>query len=342
MSSSAIACKKRRTTSPGDVGRAEDPEPFAACSTGIDIVTSLATRTGVLVGQRRPADIQALPVHAARGSKGPEVMKPNQVRAIGVAVAIAAVVGTAVGVTASVAATSSKASAGLALCVGKHRVVTYPAHGRCPARATQVTAASQSEVASLRKQVTRLTKRVTALEATLQGVTRTHPHGMPVLTIAGENVQIVNGTGDETSVNGLGNLILGYNDNPDALERTGSHNVIVGDDNGYTSYGGIVAGYGNLISGIYASASGGFGNSATGDYSSVSGGIDNTAGGKYATVIGGDNNTATGVEASVTGGVLNSAIGSGSSIVGGYDGTVSTNDCASIPANPNTSSQCSQ
>ena len=49
--------------------------------------------------------------------------------------------------------------------------------------------------------------------------------------------------------------------------------LIVGDDNGYSSVGGIVAGYGNLISGLYASASGGFGNTASGSFSSVSGGF---------------------------------------------------------------------
>jgi hypothetical protein len=153
-------------------------------------------------------------------------------------------------------------------------------------------------------------------------------------------VQITNGSGDETTINGLGNLILGYNDNPDGLDRSGSHNLVVGDDNGWSNYGGIVAGYGNLISGIYGSTSGGFGNTASGDYSSVSGGTGNTAGGPYTTVIGGDSNTATGREASITGGVLNSATGTGASILGGYNGTITTDNCTSIPANANTSSQC--
>ncbi|MBV9486724.1 MAG: hypothetical protein JO246_11780 [Frankiaceae bacterium] len=269
-------------------------------------------------------------------------MKPNRTgRVIGLGVASAAVLGAAVAITASVAAASSKASAGVTLCAGKHSTVTYAHRGSCPKHTKRLTVADAPRVAKLQHQVKSLTKRVKTLESTLTGVSRTQHHGMPLLTISGENVQVVNGTGDETVVNGLGNLILGYNNNPDALDRTGSHNLVVGDDNGYSSYGGIVAGYGNLISGIYASASGGFGNSASGEYASVSGGTDNEASGRWSTVIGGDNNIASGIEASITGGVLNTAAGSGASILGGYNGTVATDNCASIPSNPNTSSQCS-
>jgi hypothetical protein len=268
-------------------------------------------------------------------------MKPIQAgRVIGFGIGAAAVLGATIAITASVATASGKGGSGVTLCAGKHGVVTYSKGRSCPNHTKRIAVGSAAQVSKLHKRVASLSKRVNALEGTLTGVTRTHAHGAPLLTISGENVQIVNGSGDETAVNGLGNLILGYNNNPDGLERTGSHNLVVGDDNGYTSYGGLVAGYGNLITGIYASASGGFGNSATGDYSSVSGGTDNTAGGKWSTVIGGDNNLATGVEASITGGVLNSATGSGASILGGYNGTVSSNNCSSIPANPNTSSQC--
>jgi len=243
--------------------------------------------------------------------------------------------------TASTHSPTAAAVTGTTLCASKSGVVKYQKNGKCPKHHKTLQVGSQGEVKKLQSQVASLSSQVASLKATLNGVTRAKQHGVETLTISGENVQIVNGSGDETASNGLGNLILGYNDNPDALDRTGSHNLVVGDDNGYTSYGGIVAGYGNLISGIYASASGGFGNSATGDYSSVSGGTDNNASGEWATVIGGDNNSASGVESSVTGGVLNTASGIGSSILGGYDGTVATNNCTSIPTNPNTSAQCS-
>jgi hypothetical protein len=50
----------------------------------------------------------------------------------------------------------------------------------------------------------------------------------------GCNVVIRNGTGDTGSVqNGLGNLVIGYNnDDPKTgvAQRTGSHNLIIGDD----------------------------------------------------------------------------------------------------------------
>jgi hypothetical protein len=252
----------------------------------------------------------------------------------------AAGVGIALAITATFATASPKAASGVTLCAGNGGAVTYAKGGHCGKHTKPLIVGGQSEIKKLQSQVGSLSKQVATLRSTLHGVTRAKRHGITTLTIAGENVQIVNGTGHETTVNGLGNLILGYDDNPDALERTGSHNLVIGNDNGYTSYGGMVAGYGNLISGIYASASGGFGNSATGDYSSVSGGTDNHAGGTWATVIGGDNNTASGTESSITGGILNTASGSGTSILGGYDGTVSTDDCASFPTNTHLSAEC--
>ena len=60
----------------------------------------------------------------------------------------------------------------------------------------------------------------------------------------------------------------------DANDRTGSHHLIVGSEHSYSSYGGLVAGWGNTISGTYSSVSGGWKNSASGPLSSVSGGQD--------------------------------------------------------------------
>ncbi|MCP3919120.1 MAG: hypothetical protein GY711_26555 [bacterium] len=69
------------------------------------------------------------------------------------------------------------------------------------------------------------------------------------LRISNVNVQIVNGVGatngvpdlpNQTVTNGLGNLIVGYNElgNPDGDERTGSHNLIVGARHTCTGFGG--------------------------------------------------------------------------------------------------------
>ena len=59
------------------------------------------------------------------------------------------------------------------------------------------------------------------------------------------NVQIVNGFGDTDTTNGLGNRIVGYNENnnPFFVEtRTWFHNVVTGQRNSYTSYVGLFQG----------------------------------------------------------------------------------------------------
>ena len=124
------------------------------------------------------------------------------------------------------------------------------------------------------------------------------------IRVSGVNVQIVNGTGSTQTADGSGNLVVGYNglrglgmDN-----RSGSHNFVVGDENNYTRFGGVVAGRGNSISG---------------DFSSVAGGEFNVASGRAATVAGGRSNTALGNNSAVSGGSLNLAG------FDAHDGTVS-------------------
>jgi len=132
----------------------------------------------------------------------------------------------------------------------------------------------------------------------------------------GCNVNIQNGTGVTNVTNGLGNLVVGYNlSNGDT--RSGSHNVVVGDDHTYTQYGGIVAGFDNAISGIGASVTAGQGNIASGTYASVAGGYNSQATGFCASVTGGGTNTAAGDTSSVSGGLNNVASGIDSSISGG-------------------------
>ena len=55
--------------------------------------------------------------------------------------------------------------------------------------------------------------------------------------------------------NGLGNLIIGYNElgNPFGDDRTGSHNVVFGQDNSYESFGGLVGSLNNTIAAPFAS-----------------------------------------------------------------------------------------
>jgi hypothetical protein len=135
----------------------------------------------------------------------------------------------------------------------------------------------------------------------------------------GVNVQVVDGSGaTDGVVNGLGNLIVGYNETRGTGDdRTGSHNLVVGKENNYSSYGGIVGGRGNTISAVYASVSGGRNNAAIGSYASVSGGDFNNASGLRSSVSGGALNTASGADSSVSGGAGNTASGLRSSVSGG-------------------------
>lgn len=141
--------------------------------------------------------------------------------------------------------------------------------------------------------------------------------GKPTIQFSGVNVQIVNGEGRTASINGDGNLVIGYDENPGKHEQTGSHNLILGEEQTFTSVAGLLAGIDNTISGPFASVSGGSFDRAEGFDSSVSGGRENTASREEASVSGGTRNTASGSYSSVSGGYGNAASGSYSSIAGG-------------------------
>ena len=148
------------------------------------------------------------------------------------------------------------------------------------------------------------------------------------VVITGANLRIVNGLGSTETTNGTGNLIVGYNEqrgpNPlGADNRTGSHNVVVGTRHNFSSFGGLVVGFTNEISGPFASVSGGADNIASGDNSSVCGGLENTASGAVSSVSGGFLNTASGIDSSVSGGFSNTASGGSASVCGGFLNTAS-------------------
>jgi len=147
------------------------------------------------------------------------------------------------------------------------------------------------------------------------------------LRISGINVQIVNGMGSTETMNGLGNLTVGYNEmgNPDGDDRTGSHNIVGGWKNTHGAWGGLVVGSGNTVTGVFSSVSGGRKNTASGLLSSVSGGRDNTASGASSSISGGRLNTASGNSSSVSGGLLNTASGYYSSVTGGWNNAASGN-----------------
>jgi hypothetical protein len=131
-------------------------------------------------------------------------------------------------------------------------------------------------------------------------------------------------TGSGPSVNGLGNIIVGYDEARTVdSNKTGSHNLVVGPQNNYSSYGGLVAGVRNWAFGPNTSVSGGFNNAAAGEFSSVSGGEANRAFQTSSSISGGFNNEARGEFSSVSGGVGNEANDVASSVSGGEGNTAS-------------------
>jgi hypothetical protein len=190
----------------------------------------------------------------------------------------------------------------------------------------------------------------------------------PNIIFSGANVHIVNGSGSTYNPNGLGNLIIGYNEFPNdggpsgPHLRMGSHNLVIGDGHRYNASGGLIAGElntingqaatvtggsGNIASSRFASVSGGADNCACGedasvsgggsniasDISSVSGGVNNTANGPFAMVSGGESNTASGLGASVSGGARNNAGGRDTVVIGGQN-VIDENDLTIQPKAP--------
>jgi hypothetical protein len=169
----------------------------------------------------------------------------------------------------------------------------------------------------------------------------------PNIIFSGANIHIVSGSGS-TYDNGnciggncirLGNLIIGYDEDPASLgrsplnagDRGGSHNLVIGRGHRFTdaASGGLLAGELNTINKLAASVSGGVENVASGNFASVSGGEGNTAsegngniaGAIAASVSGGINNTAFGDGSSISGGENNTASGGGASVSGGLNNT---------------------
>lgn len=193
--------------------------------------------------------------------------------------------------------------------------------------------ADKTDVTTLQNQVADQAGKVLALEEKTAPMSISTIHGKKAVVFRAVNLHVQSGSGSTTGTpNGLGNLVIGY-DNGAAENKTGSHNLILGNGHTYTSYGGIVSGNGNQITGASASAIGGTSNEASGTNSVVlagrlnkatnsqavvSGGSSNTASGLYSSVSGGSTNTATGDSSSVSGGTYNEAKGLDSSILGGY------------------------
>jgi len=196
--------------------------------------------------------------------------------------------------------------------------------------------ALKAEVASLRAEVSALQSRLATIETNnslkLGPFIVFNPgqeNGVvgPNITFKGANIHIVSGSGstdDNRTPTGLGNLIIGYDEDPKTYvdsspfgnlplsplnpgDRGGSHNLVIGAANRFTqaAFSGLVVGTANTIQAYGASVTGGTGNIAESYGCSVSGGFSNSAGGFYGSVSGGDLNSAGGVYSSVSGGENN-------------------------------------
>ena len=153
--------------------------------------------------------------------------------------------------------------------------------------------------------------------------------GQDTWNLSGLNVRLDNGAGTTYGTsNGLGNLILGYNESEgghrdgdgnymEGEVRVGSHNLVVGAGHTYGSNGSLLGGYNNALFGQGASILSGQASLATGSWSAILGGLDNRATATSTCVSGGHSNTASGDRASVAGGLLNTSAGIATSILGG-------------------------
>ena len=151
--------------------------------------------------------------------------------------------------------------------------------------------------------------------------------------LSGANLQVVNGEGQSTAVNGLGNVIIGYNESDTStMMRGGSHNLVMGRMNQYASHGGlihglnntilssegaVIAGSNNVVSGVRSAVLGGDQNTASGNKVVAVGGVHNEAKGSVAIVIGGSENVADGTATTIAGGALNETLGTQTTVVGG-------------------------
>lgn len=184
--------------------------------------------------------------------------------------------------------------------------------------------------------------RIGALETKTLHVSSGTFNSRDAVFITSANLVVQNGTGSTGAVNGLGNVILGYDatrtDNPDLSPKTGSHDLVLGDNNGYGSTGQLVSGSRNyakgqnaaIIGGSDAQASGpgavvigGYGGQSAGQASVAIGGHGVESGGAQAVAIAGWQASASGDQSLTLGGYRNGNAGASAVVVGGTSNTTS-------------------
>jgi len=171
------------------------------------------------------------------------------------------------------------------------QILRRHAHGEGPAQAGRIQDL-ETRLASSENQVELSRQAINQIQAS--GVLALGPYltvltlPTPTVQIRGANLQVVNGLASTQAVNGLGNLIIGYDELAGASpscsagffvdqasceaaghtwavsHKSGSHNLVLGAFNNYSQYAGVVTGERNTISAEYASVLGGNGNTASG------------------------------------------------------------------------------
>lgn len=232
---------------------------------------------------------------------------------------------------------SAQASGGQQLCIGPPTSAVKPADdGKCHEGDDLVTLATQGEVsglsgrvqslegehARLDGEVSALQSKVAALEEKLSKISYEPKglNGLPTIKISGANLQVVNGTGAIQNVNGLGNVIIGYDEHAADIKQTGSHNLVLGDRQTFTSWGGLLAGSKNSVTAPLG-VSFGFANDVKAKWATITGGYFNVAGGNGSSISGGSESETMGELASISAGLRNHADGTWSSVAGGLDNT---------------------
>ncbi|MES9894539.1 MAG: hypothetical protein ABW141_06540 [Candidatus Thiodiazotropha endolucinida] len=153
--------------------------------------------------------------------------------------------------------------------------------------------------------------------------------------LTGINLQIVNGEGNTQSVNCRGNLILGYNEptTEGTVDRSGSHNLILGIRHNYASYCGIVNGVANNLTSEYGAILNGQECYANATHVTICSGYDHKGNGSYSTILSGFDNGGLGSRAVFLDGTNNRAEHSQTIFIGG-SGETSSHDGEIIPAIP--------
>ena len=220
-----------------------------------------------------------------------------------------------------------------------------------------------SVIQMMQAQITALQAQVATLESSSVPGLATYvsiDDSAHTVLVSGANLQVVNGLGTDLGQNGLGNIIGGYNTpaaESELLERTGSHNIIVGQGQRYTGNCNLIGGQDNLASGTWGIVLGtqndlggirnvmigGSNNQANGAVNVVIGGAQNFTDGNWNVVLGGQSNVNEGTYSVVMGGKQNSALATWNTVVGGQENSIGlvTDNCLVLGGNGNSISDYS-